>query len=416
MNDNNFNKLVTSIKQAGEIRKNLMKTLEYKGYIAKIEFDKEDQIFTGVVIGMDDIMCFHADDTDAIVTIFHDMVEGYLEVSLKRGIVPQISKLDCNSLMSVELKKAVQTYIPEYFSWDTKHQEEYRLHLPSDIDFKIDQFLYKELFGISVATPAAINDARDELSEADILTLNTTLLPLQGLGENIFHLNECLDFNVSLLDFETLYDYDIDDFNFQEKHRKERDKNYIKKPYRGSLNWAWGSLMIDACFFYVGLTMLAFHLYAELESYGSAYIRQLIPYNLAPGPNHDKYVGNDCYSWDMQLKANGLENELEELQARFRKENEKLYEFFIEEFDKKPEEQVYILDQSEAYHPQKHFLFSNHRVLHKIHFRTFMSDCLKLEQKDHSSIPKRLTSEKAKIKIFLDNQYKDIMKAQKTQS
>ncbi len=30
-----------------------MKTIEYKGYVAKIEFDDEDQIFVGEVIGID---------------------------------------------------------------------------------------------------------------------------------------------------------------------------------------------------------------------------------------------------------------------------------------------------------------------------------------------------------------------------
>ena len=68
-----------------------MKTIEYKGYIAKIEFDEEDQILTGVVIGMDDLICFHADNTHEIVPIFHNMIDEYLLACKEEGIKPQKS-------------------------------------------------------------------------------------------------------------------------------------------------------------------------------------------------------------------------------------------------------------------------------------------------------------------------------------
>ena len=65
-----------------------MKTIEYKGYVAKIEFDDDDQIFVGDVIGIDDIICFHSENAKEIIPIFHDMVDGYIETSKKRGIIP----------------------------------------------------------------------------------------------------------------------------------------------------------------------------------------------------------------------------------------------------------------------------------------------------------------------------------------
>jgi len=68
-----------------------MKTIEYKGYVAKIEFDEADQIFVGDVIGIEDIICFHSEDAKKIIPIFHDMVDGYIKTSKKRGIVPQKS-------------------------------------------------------------------------------------------------------------------------------------------------------------------------------------------------------------------------------------------------------------------------------------------------------------------------------------
>ena len=68
-----------------------MKTIEYKGYVAKIEFDDEDQIFVGEVIGIDDIIAFHSENAKEIIPIFHDMVDGYLESCKKRGLRPQKS-------------------------------------------------------------------------------------------------------------------------------------------------------------------------------------------------------------------------------------------------------------------------------------------------------------------------------------
>lgn len=68
-----------------------MKTIEYKGYVAKIEFDDEDQIFVGEIIGIDDIIAFHSENAKEIIPVFHDMVDGYLETCKKRGLTPQKS-------------------------------------------------------------------------------------------------------------------------------------------------------------------------------------------------------------------------------------------------------------------------------------------------------------------------------------
>ena len=68
-----------------------MKTIEYKGYIAKIEFDDEDQILTGVVIGMDDLICFHVENTHEIIPVFHSVIDNYLKACKEEGIQPQKS-------------------------------------------------------------------------------------------------------------------------------------------------------------------------------------------------------------------------------------------------------------------------------------------------------------------------------------
>jgi len=56
-----------------------VKTIEYKGYVAKVEFDDEDQIFVGEVIGIDDIIAFHSENEEEIIHVFHNVVDDHLE-------------------------------------------------------------------------------------------------------------------------------------------------------------------------------------------------------------------------------------------------------------------------------------------------------------------------------------------------
>lgn len=53
--------------------------------------------------------------------------------------------------MSPELKKAIIKYVPDYFSWDKKRQEQYRVDTPEEVAFRIRMFLLRELFDISVS-------------------------------------------------------------------------------------------------------------------------------------------------------------------------------------------------------------------------------------------------------------------------
>lgn len=91
----------------------------------------------------------------------------------------------------------------------------------------------------------------------DIAQLDATLLPIKGIGKDFFYLNEAFPSQKNLLSFETLYDYDFDDYKFQEDSRKKEQKDYEKKPYRGSLYLTWARLMIDDSFSYGVLSMLS---------------------------------------------------------------------------------------------------------------------------------------------------------------
>lgn len=310
--------------------------------------------------------------------------------------------------MLPELKKAIIKFVPDYFSWDKKCQEQYRVDTPEEDAFKIRQFLLRELFDISVSNNDDIERAWHAMNEAQCSKLNATLLPIQGIGEDFFYLNEVFCGQKNLLSFETLYDYDFDDYKFQENSREREQKDYEKKPYRGSMYLTWARLMIDGSFSYGVLSMVAGHLYCELDEYGNDYMEKLIPHEFTHGKNHGKDEGSG-YLFDLKIDAKGLESQLDELKHRFWKHISEVHERLIDEFDKKSKQQVFILDQSQEGDPSHHFLFTDKEILKHIHFKTFMCCCRAAEQTDHSSLFRKLEEEKQFLKKYLDKQHKDIM-------
>ena len=65
-----------------------MTVLNHKGYLARIEFDPDDEIFVGHVAGVDDIIGFHADTVQDLKTAFREAVDDYLASCSAAGKPP----------------------------------------------------------------------------------------------------------------------------------------------------------------------------------------------------------------------------------------------------------------------------------------------------------------------------------------
>jgi predicted HicB family RNase H-like nuclease len=65
-----------------------MKGMSYKGYFAKIEFDPDDHIFVGHIIGIRDIVGFHGESVKELETAFHEAVDSYLAACEELGQKP----------------------------------------------------------------------------------------------------------------------------------------------------------------------------------------------------------------------------------------------------------------------------------------------------------------------------------------
>ena len=62
-----------------------MNTMTFKGYTARVEFDDRDSILVGRLLGVRDIVGFHADDVAGLRTAFEEAVNDYIETCAKLG-------------------------------------------------------------------------------------------------------------------------------------------------------------------------------------------------------------------------------------------------------------------------------------------------------------------------------------------
>ncbi|WP_413794091.1 MULTISPECIES: type II toxin-antitoxin system HicB family antitoxin [unclassified Pseudomonas] len=66
-----------------------MNSMTYKGYTARIEFDEHDDIFVGRILGVRDIISFHADSVTELRAEFASAVEDYLTDCAEQGVSPE---------------------------------------------------------------------------------------------------------------------------------------------------------------------------------------------------------------------------------------------------------------------------------------------------------------------------------------
>jgi predicted HicB family RNase H-like nuclease len=63
--------------------------MEYKGYVAgPIEFDQEDNTFSGIVSGLRDVIHFEGSTAKELARSFRDSIDSYLELCHESGKEP----------------------------------------------------------------------------------------------------------------------------------------------------------------------------------------------------------------------------------------------------------------------------------------------------------------------------------------
>ena len=63
--------------------------MQHKGYIGRVEFDDEADIFHGEVIGLRDVITFQGRTVNEVKQAFRESVDDYLAFCAKRGEEPE---------------------------------------------------------------------------------------------------------------------------------------------------------------------------------------------------------------------------------------------------------------------------------------------------------------------------------------
>jgi predicted HicB family RNase H-like nuclease len=66
-----------------------MSTMTFKGYTARIEIDARDNILVGRLLGLRDVVGFHANDVAGLRAAFEEAVDDYIDACAKIGKTPE---------------------------------------------------------------------------------------------------------------------------------------------------------------------------------------------------------------------------------------------------------------------------------------------------------------------------------------
>jgi hypothetical protein len=309
---------------------------------------------------------------------------------------------------SPQLRRAVMRARPEFFAWSVERRERYAVDIPKEDRACLDEALLAELFGRHYATRADATAAADDLPLGEQNVWNETWLPLYGIGEDCIFLNESFAEGESILDFETLRDFDEADHRFQERARQEeargRGEEYSARPYRGTLYLGWARLFVDGRFTYATLSMAAGYAYAN--SAADELIEQQIPHRLVPGKDHGKVDGGG-WQWDLRAEADGKEGVLDELKRQVWAFQSARFDALQTECDASEVCGVYLLDESEPPEANLHVVFTNVAALSAVRFRSFLRDCRAIERPPRELF-QILEKERAALAGFVEDQHAEI--------
>jgi predicted HicB family RNase H-like nuclease len=66
-----------------------MRAWSYRNYRAAVAFDPDDEIFTGRIVGINDVVGFHGTTVKALKTAFHEAVDDYVATCKKLDKRPE---------------------------------------------------------------------------------------------------------------------------------------------------------------------------------------------------------------------------------------------------------------------------------------------------------------------------------------
>lgn len=112
--------------------------MQYKGYLARVEFDDEGDVFHGEVLNTRDVITFQGQSVQELHQAFRESVEDYLAFCAQRGETPDapysgkfVVRLspDQHRLVALAAKqadKSLNAWVAERLSQDAKRELDQR--------------------------------------------------------------------------------------------------------------------------------------------------------------------------------------------------------------------------------------------------------------------------------------------------
>lgn len=163
----------------------------------------------------------------------------------------------------------------------------------------------RELFGRNFRDSRALGaflDAGDyAASSLKKYRLSQELLPLDGIGDDSFFLNEDFgDEGPRLSGFTTLRSWDEHTHHRQEGYAAEEGHREAgEHPYIGCLLWDWARWLEKGSLVYGNLSVASSYLGAQLEEHGAEIARNRYQTTWVEGPEHGSKTPDGHYTWNM---------------------------------------------------------------------------------------------------------------------
>ena len=317
----------------------------------------------------------------------------------------QLAHIDKKQI-ALAARKALMIADSHYYAWSAQQQERFRATMSEKSRQKVQCVLLDYLLNIK-CSPKALADSWNGIPSSKLNDINWANLLTQGIGEDYIYLNECMAKGKSLLDYETLYDYDYNDYLFQEKAKKQDFPDYKNTEYFAYQHPSWVRLLICEQFYYASFLSLATYYLDQIESVGDDHINHLIPHDFVEGENQGK-PDKGGFLWDMKIDAGGLEAQLDELKSRWYVYQRKRWYALSKALNDLPPA-VYIQDQDWDNDPHQFFIFNNESTLTLIRWQHFLSDCEPLII-EFSAVEEQMEQEIDDAKSWLTENHQDILK------
>lgn len=253
------------------------------------------------------------------------------------------------------LRQALMAAEPAFFGWDASRQDRYRREMPDSAREQLEQRLETAIVG-------SHGPAWHPFDAAN--AVNALTLPLFGIGEDCFWLNE---HGKGWYDMDTVADLSHDHY------RSDPDREENRLPFMGQFFPSWCRYLRRGHLVYATLT--AFHHYVadEVARRHDELVDQLIPYRLVEGKDHGKKTKGG-YIWNMERDAGGLEGQLDAPLQRSWTIQGDLYLQALGDCHARSSGQVFRVVSSDGADPMTSWVFDGLDAMRGVRLTHFLAD------------------------------------------